>query len=94
MKTLTCNCCGGQIDKETMTCKSCGTTYLQTSGKIITVNIEVGDMPLCEVNHRIKGIRDIIESSKVIKEDECVIYNVTRNGVGKITIDTVALTKE
>ena len=94
LKKLTCDCCGGSIDEESYICTSCGTKYLKTSGKIVTVHVEVGDEPISEVRNRCEHVKRIIENSGVLKEDECLLLIPTRNGIGRIDIDTIALTKE
>ena len=94
LNKLICDCCGGSIDEETYVCTSCGAKYLKTSGKIITVHIEVGDEPYDVVKNRCELLRQTLLKSGVIRENECLLIAPVRNGVGKISIDTIALTKE
>ena len=94
IKALTCNCCGGSIDEETYICTSCGTKYLKTSGKIVTVHVEVGDWSCDRVKQMCERVKETLLRSGVIKEYECLMVIPIRNGVGRISIDTIALNKE
>jgi len=37
LTALICDCCGGQIDRETLTCRSCGTQYRQKSNGLLEI---------------------------------------------------------
>lgn len=94
LKKLICDSCGGSIDEKTYVCTSCGTRYLKTSGKIVTVHVEVGDWSYDRVKQMCEQVKMTILRSDVIKEDECLMIIPTHNGIGRISIDTIALTKE
>jgi hypothetical protein len=85
---MNCSNCGGVIDPETMTCKSCGTPYLiKTNGKVHILQIEVGDMPRSEVE-RLMYHYQVALKSALSKETKVMLVPI-RNGQGSVTIQTI-----
>lgn len=89
---LQCSQCGGQLDPDTFTCKSCGTSFVSKLGNITFVQIEVGDMDVCQINSYINNLKKSIEES--IGVEEKIIYIPTRHGVGNITVKQYKFLKE
>lgn len=89
LKPLTCICCGGQLEQETMTCKSCGNTYLKLNDKTTIIEVEMKDSSYCEVESFIRQLRDRINS--VTDKEEQILLIPVRNGKGAINIKSMGI---
>lgn len=84
---MNCKNCGGSIDPETMHCKSCGTPYLIKRGKLHILQIEVGNMPMIQVETLLRHYQKAIQAT--LSEDFPVLLVPTREGKGSVTLTTI-----
>jgi len=89
---LVCSQCGGHLDPETFTCKSCGTSFVSKLGNLTFIQVEVGDMAFNQVNMYMEKIQQEIKAN--VGEDEKFIILPTRNGMGAVTVKQFKYLKE
>lgn len=89
---LKCSQCGGQLNEDTFTCKSCGTSFVSKLGNLTFIQVEVGDATYEEVNRTLKMLKESVEYA--IGKEEKIIYVPTRLGVGNITVKQYKFLKE
>lgn len=89
---LVCSQCGGQLDPETFTCKSCGTSFVSKLGNLTFIQVEVGDMASQLVQRYMVKIQQEIKAN--VGEGEKFVLIPTRNGVGNVTVKQFKYLKE
>ena len=89
---LVCSQCGGQLDPETFTCKSCGTSFVSKLGNLTFIQVEVGNMATQLTQSYMKELQQAIKAN--VGEGEKFVLIPTRNCVGAVTVKQCRYIKE